>query len=142
MSEAMEGVRSVVVERVFQHPPQKLWRALTESSLLAEWLLRNTFEPTAGREFQFRAEPMAQWDGVIECKVLVVEPNERLSYSWNSMGLESVVHFTLTPAESGTHLRMEQAGFRADQETAYRGAGYGWQRFLGNLEKVLEGGVL
>ena len=137
MSDATESTRSVVVERVFAHSPEKVWRALTESPLMAEWLLKNDFAPTVGKRFQFRSEPMPQWDGMIDCEVLVVEPLKRLSYSWAALGLESVVEFTLTPAEGGTHLRMEQSGFRADQEMAYKGAGYGWQRFLGALEKVL-----
>jgi uncharacterized protein YndB with AHSA1/START domain len=112
---------------------------LTESRLLAEWLLSNSFEPTVGREFQFRREPMPHWDGVIDCKVLIVEPLKRLSYTWGTMGLESVVNWTLTPAEGGTHLRMEQSGFASDQDRAYKGAKYGWQNFLDGLDRVLGG---
>jgi uncharacterized protein YndB with AHSA1/START domain len=140
-SKAAEATRSVVVERVFAHAPEKLWRALTESKLLAQWLMNNDFEPVTGQEFQFRAEPMPQWNGVIDCKVLVVEPLQRLSYTWVSGGLESVVLFTLTPAEDGTRLRMEQSGFRADQEHAYKGASYGWQNFFNGLEHLLDGGA-
>ena len=137
MSNPTEGTRSVVIERMFPYPPEKLWRALTENALLAQWLLNNDFEPTVERKFQFRAEPMPYWDGVIDCEVLVVEPLKQLSYSWGSLGLESVVLWTLTPAEGGTRVRMEHSGFRADQEQAYKGAGYGWQKFIGNLEGVL-----
>jgi uncharacterized protein YndB with AHSA1/START domain len=141
MNEPLDSGRTVVIERVFQHTPQKVWRALTETSLLAQWLLQNDFEPIANHPFQFRADPMPPWDGVIDCKVLVVDPIERLSYTWNSLGLESVVLFTLTPTAGGTLVRMEHSGFRADQDAAYRGAGYGWRNFLGNLETLLEGGV-
>ncbi len=141
MSNPTENTSTVVIERVFPHPPEKLWRALTESPLLAQWLMNNDFEPVVGTSFQFRAEPMPQWDGVIDCEVLIVETLKRLSYSWISMGLASVVLFTLTPAEGGTHVRMEQSGFRADQQTAYQGATYGWQRFFGNMERVLSGGA-
>jgi uncharacterized protein YndB with AHSA1/START domain len=56
------------------------------------------------------------------------------------MGLESVVTWTLTPTSAGTHLRMEQAGFRADQKQAYHGAKFGWQKFFANLEQVLARG--
>ncbi len=138
MSTAGE-TRTVVVEREFPHPPEKVWRALTESPLVAQWLMKNDFEPVAGRRFQFRSDPVPNWDGLIDCEVLVVEPLKRLSYSWGTLGLESVVLFTLTPTESGTQLRMEHRGFRADQEQAYKGATYGWQRFLGELEKVVAG---
>jgi uncharacterized protein YndB with AHSA1/START domain len=47
-----------------------------------------------------------------------------------------VVTFTLTPTPGGTHLRMEQSGFRPDQKQAFGGALAGWQRFLANLEQV------
>jgi uncharacterized protein YndB with AHSA1/START domain len=137
MSNPTETVRTVLIERVFSHPPEKLWRALTDSSLLAEWLLKNDFSPTVGQSFQFRAEPVQGWNGVIDCEVLAVEPQRKLSYTWNSMGLQSEVLFTLTPEGDGTHLRMEQTGFRPDQEAAFRGAQYGWQKFLGQLEQVL-----
>jgi uncharacterized protein YndB with AHSA1/START domain len=140
MSDPAE-TRTLVIERVFPHPPEKLWRALTESPLIAQWLMKNDFEPVAGRRFQLRSEPMPQWDGVIDCEVLIVDPLKQLSYSWNALGLDSVVVFTLTPAEGGTQVRMEHSGFRPDQQQAFGGAKYGWQKFLGNLERVLDGGV-
>jgi uncharacterized protein YndB with AHSA1/START domain len=139
MSNSAENTRSLVIERVFPHTPEKLWRALTETPLIAQWLLKNDFAPTVGHKFQFRSEPMPQWDGVIDCEVLVVDPLKQLSYSWNALGLESVVLFTLAPTPGGTHLRMEHSGFRPDQQTAYQGANYGWQKFLGGLERVLAG---
>jgi uncharacterized protein YndB with AHSA1/START domain len=137
MSKPAESTRTLVIERVFRHPPEKLWRALTENPLIAQWLLKNDFEPVVGRKFQFRAQPMPKWDGVIDCKVLIVDHLKRLSYSWSSLGLDSVVLWTLTPAEGGTHVRMEQSGFRPNQQQAYQGAKYGWQRFLDGLEQVL-----
>jgi uncharacterized protein YndB with AHSA1/START domain len=141
MNQAAEGTRTVVIERVFAHSPEKLWRALTESPLLAQWLMKNDFEPVVGRQFQFRAEPVPQWNGVIECEVQIVEPLKRLSYSWGTMGMGSVVLWTLTPAAGGTHVRMEQSGFGPDQERNYQGAKYGWQRFFDGLERVLGGGA-
>jgi uncharacterized protein YndB with AHSA1/START domain len=132
-----ESTRTLVIERVFPHPPEKLWRALTESPLIAQWLMKNDFEPVVGRKFQLRADPVPNWNGVVDCEVLVVDPLKRLSYSWGSLGLGSVVLFTLTPEKGGTHVRMEQSGFRPDQQAAYQGANYGWQKFLGNLEHVV-----
>ncbi len=132
-----EHTRTVVIERTFAHSPGKLWRALTDPALVAKWLLRNNFEPEVGREFQFRNEPFGSWDGVIDCKLLILDPPQRLAYSWRAFGLESIVEFTLTPKDGGTHLRMEHSGFRAEQEAAYQGAQHGWQRFLGKLEGLL-----
>jgi len=128
---------TLVVERVFPHPPEKLWRALTEGPLLAQWLMSNDFEPAVGHRFQFRREPAQNWNGVIDCEVLVVETMKQLSYSWSSMGIGTVVLWTLTPAEGGTHLRMEQSGFGPDQRPNYNGAKWGWNNFLNGLERVL-----
>ncbi len=139
MSSPTESTRTLVVERVFPHPPEKLWRALTENALIAQWLMKNDFEPVVGRKFQFRSEPMPNWDGLINSEVLIVEPLKRLSYAWSSLGLESVVLFTLSPSEGGTHVRMEHSGFRPDQQAAYQGANYGWQHFFGRLERLLGG---
>jgi uncharacterized protein YndB with AHSA1/START domain len=137
MTNTAETTRTLVIERVFAHPPEKLWRALTESPLLAQWLMNNDFEPAPGRKFQFRSQPVPNWNGLIDCEVLAIEPLKRLSYTWGTMGMESVVAWTLTPVESGTHLRMEHSGFGPDQDRAYNGAKYGWQNFLGGLEKVV-----
>lgn len=139
MTQSTEPTRTLVLERDFRHPPAKLWRALTETPLLARWLMPNDFEPTVGKSFQFQSNPAPQWDGIIDCEVLVVEDQKRLSYRWSALGLDSVVLWTLTPIDGGTHLRMEHSGFRADQKAAYGGANYGWNRFLTNLEQILDG---
>ena len=124
--------RSVIVEREISYPPEKIWRALTQPHLIAEWLMKNDFQPVVGHSFNLRGD----W-GAVDCQVRAVEPNKSLSYTWDALGLESVVTWTLTPTEAGTRLRMEQAGFRTDQEQAYQGAKYGWQKFFANLEQVL-----
>jgi uncharacterized protein YndB with AHSA1/START domain len=134
-----ETVRSLVIEREMPYPPEKIWRALTQGELIKEWLMENDFQPAVGHKFKFRSTPMPNWSGVIDCEVLIVEPNTRLSYTWGSLGLESVVNWTLTPTKNGTLVRMEQSGFRPDQEANYKGANYGWQKFIGNLEKVVAG---
>jgi uncharacterized protein YndB with AHSA1/START domain len=129
--------RTLVIEREMPHPPEKIWRALTQSPLIEEWLMKNDFQPVVGQRFNFRATPVPNWNGVIDCEVLVVEPNSRLTYSWGSMGLESVVTWILTPTKDGTHVRMEHSGFRSEEDASYKGANYGWQKFIGNLESVV-----
>ena len=141
MSNSEENQGTLVVERVFAHPVAKLWRALTESHWLAQWMMNNDFVPEVGHQFQFRAEPVPQWNGIVDCQVREVEPLRKLTYLWGVGGTESgmewVVEFTLTETAEGTKLRMEQSGFRPEQRGAYQGAKYGWQRFIGNLERVL-----
>jgi len=124
--------RSVVVERDVPFPAEKIWRALTQPHLIEEWLMKNDFTPALDHRFTLRGD----W-GSVDCQVTAIEPHKRLSYTWDAMGLESVVTWTLTPTRTGTHLRMEQAGFRPDQQQAYNGAKFGWGKFLGNLERVL-----
>jgi uncharacterized protein YndB with AHSA1/START domain len=128
---------SVVVERELPHPPEKIWRALTQPHLIAEWLMQNDFKPEMGHHFTLRMEAQPNWDGVIDCRVLLVEPNKTLSYAWATLGLETIVMFTLTPTGTGTHLRMEQSGFPPDRPQNYQGAKYGWQQFFAKLEQVL-----
>src|SRR6516162_1189721 len=114
--------RSVVVERDFSHPPERIWRALTQPHLIEEWLMKNEFKPVVGHRFNLRNNPQPDVNIVIDCEVLTIEPNKTLSYTWNAYGLESVVTFTVTPTGKGTRLRMEQSGFRPEQKQAYGGA--------------------
>ena len=132
MTEAATELRSVVVERDLAFPPDRVWRALTQPHLIAEWLMRNDFAPVLGKRFTLSGD----W-GSVDCEVLEIKPQQTLAYRWDAMGLESVVTWTLTPIATGTHLRMEQAGFRPDQDQAFHGARFGWQKFFGELEQLL-----
>ncbi len=123
---------TVTVERDIPYPPQKIWRALTQPHLIEEWLMKNDFKAAVGHKFKLSGD----W-GAASCEVLEIEPEKTLSYTWNAMGLESVVTFTLTKTAAGTHLRMDQAGFHPNVPQAYNGARYGWTKFLENLEHVL-----
>jgi uncharacterized protein YndB with AHSA1/START domain len=145
MTQHTAATRSLVIERELPHPPEKVWRALTQTPLIEQWLMKNDFQPVVGHRFTFRAPPMPHWNGVTACQVLVVEPHRRLSYSWNASGeaaaggLKTVVTWTLRPTRSGVLVRMEQSGFRPEEEQNYQGASYGWQRFISGLERVVAG---
>lgn len=128
----MTELRSVVVERDIAHPPEKIWRALTQPHLIGEWLMQSDFKPKIGHDFKFSED----W-GAIDCKVTAVEPNRTLSYTWAAFGLESTVTWTLTATGAGTHLRMEQAGFPLEQEQAYQGATMAWPQYFTAMEKIL-----
>ncbi|WP_370235191.1 SRPBCC domain-containing protein [Brevundimonas sp.] len=139
MTDAPAETRSVVIERDFPHPPEKLWRALTQPHLIEAWLMKNDFSPVVGHRFHLSGD----WGGVLDCEVLLIEPNRTLSYTWGfahadpAYNLNSVVTFTLTPTDAGTHLRVEQSGFRPDQKQATGGAKAGWIQFLIKMEEVL-----
>jgi len=132
MTDTATETRSVIIERDFACPPERLWRALTQPHLLEEWLMKTDFQPVVGHRFDFRAD----W-GAVSCQVMEVEPQRTLTYSWGALGVDTIVTWTLTPTGSGTHLRMEQSGFRADQQQAYHGARAGWPRFLAKFDEVL-----
>lgn len=127
---------TVVVEREIPYPLEKIWRALTQPHLIAEWLMSNDFALEPGHSFTLRGD----W-GSVQCKVLDFDAPKSLSYTWDhphddpAYALKSVVTFSLTPTGNGTHLRMEQSGFRPEQKQALGGARFGWQQHLENLEK-------
>ena len=132
MNETAHQLRTVVVEREFPYPQEKLWRALTQPHLIEAWLMKSVFLPVAGHRFNFRAD----W-GTVDCQVTEIEPIRTLSYTWAAHGLDSVVTWTLDPSDKGTNLRMEQSGFRPDQEQAYQGAKMGWRNFFNLLEQLV-----
>jgi uncharacterized protein YndB with AHSA1/START domain len=145
MTDQAEATRSLVFERQMRHPPEKIWRALTTPELISEWLMKNDFQPVVGHRFQFRATPMPGWSGVTNCEVIEADPPRRLVYRWgdgseSDSGLRTVVTWTLTPADGGTLVRMEQSGFRPQDEAGYRGMGGGWPHILAGLERI-SGGV-
>lgn len=133
MTDSSRESLSVTIEREFRHAPEKLWRALTQPELIADWLMQNAFRPEVGHHFTLSAD----W-GSVECEVQVVEPSRRLAYTWNSGALKSLVTWTLTPSGTGTLLRMEQTGFRRDQPQFYGGAKMGWPRYFDGLEDLLD----
>ena len=137
--------RAVVVERRVPHSLDKVWRALTQAPLLEDWLMANDFEPRVGHRFTFRMPGMPGWNGVTDCEVLSVVPHEELSYTWNASGEEAatgirtVVKWTLEAFDGGVLVRMEQSGFREQDQRNFMGAKYGWERNLGELERVAAG---
>lgn len=120
------------------HSSAKVWRALTEPALLAEWLLPVLdlkLEP--GAEFTFKTQPYPGWDGVVNCQFVEIEAQRKLSYTWRVPFLDTVVTFTLTPTASGTRLLIVQSGFKADQKREFGGARYGWKMMGGKLVDLL-----
>jgi uncharacterized protein YndB with AHSA1/START domain len=123
-----------------RHSPEKVWRALTDPVLLAEWLLPVvgfTLEP--GAAFAFKTQPHPGWDGVVNCRMLEIDEKKKISYAWvvGDMVLDTVVTFTLTPTAAGTRLSLVQSGFKPDQKQNFGGARYGWKMMGGKLVDLL-----
>jgi len=137
---APSQIATIAFDVELPHAPAKVWRALTDPALLAEWLLPViglTLEP--GAAFTFKTQPYPGWDGTVHCRMLEIEAHRKLSYTWvvGDMELDTVVTFTLTPSASGTRLSIVQSGFKPDQKQASGGARYGWKTMGGKLVDLL-----
>ncbi|WP_437793067.1 SRPBCC family protein [Sorangium sp. So ce693] len=136
---AQSQTESISFEFDLKHAPEKVWRALTEPALLAEWLLPTIglqLEP--GAAFTLKTQPYPGWDGTVNCRFVEIEAHRKLSYTWSVPFLETVVTFTLTPTASGTRLSLVQSGFKPDQKQNFAGARYGWKMMGGKLVDLLE----
>ena len=133
---------SISFEFDLRQSPERVWRALTDPALLAEWLLPVVdlrLDPRAGTPFTLRTQPQPGWDGTVNCRILEIEPYRKLSYTWAAGDfIDTVVTFTLTPSPSGTRLSLVQSGFRNDQKQNRGGARYGWKMMGGRLIDLLE----
>jgi uncharacterized protein YndB with AHSA1/START domain len=132
---------SISFEFDLKHLPEKVWRALTDPVLLAEWLLPVfdlQLEP--GAAFELKTQPYPGWDGTVNCRFLEIEANRKLSYTWvvGDMQIDTVVTFTLTSTPSGTRLSLVQSGFKPEQKQNFGGARYGWKLMGGKLRELLE----
>ena len=129
---------SISFEFDLPHPAEKVWRALTEPALLAEWLLPVfDLELEPGAAFTFRAQPQPGWDGTVSCRFVEIEPRRKLSWTWVVGDIDTVVTFTLAPTASGTRLSLVQSGFKPDQKRNFGGARYGWKMMGEKLVDLL-----
>ena len=143
-----DETRAIMADNHFPQPPEKVWRSLTEPSLLTKWLMPNDIRPVVGHHFTFQAPAVPGWDGVVHCEVLAVEPMRLLQYSWRGGSkdvqgfghyLDTVVTWTLTPAtDGGTDLHLVHDGFTPADSIAYSGMGDGWRTKGPVLARVLE----
>jgi uncharacterized protein YndB with AHSA1/START domain len=129
---------SISFEFDLQHPPENVWRALTDPALLAEWLLPVIdLKLERGAAFTFKTQPYTGWDGTVNCRFVEIEANRKLVYTWSVPFLDTIVTFALTPSASGTRLSLVQSGFKPDQKQNFGGARYGWKMMGGKLEDLL-----
>ena len=135
---APEQTETISFEFDLRHSPKKVWRALTEPALLGEWLLPVLgFELEPGTAFTLQAPPQPGWDGTVNCRILEIEAQRKLSYAWVVGELDTVVTFTLTPTATGTRLSLVHTGFKSDQKRNFGGARYGWRMMGGRLVELL-----
>jgi uncharacterized protein YndB with AHSA1/START domain len=144
------ATQDIVVDEIFPHAPETIWKTLTTGALISRWMMAPTgFEPVEGTHFTFQTTPAGEWDGVIRCRVLEVRPNERFAYAWQgghegNVGygsrLDTVVTFTLSRVLAGTRVRLVHSGFVLPKnETAFRSMGEGWKKVVRNLDAIATG---
>lgn len=148
MSDArLAGSQDIVVDEVFPHTPEMLWTTLTTPELMGRWLMEPTgFEPIKGTCFTYQTTPAGEWDGIIQCEVLEVIPNQRLVYTWKGghaanteygARLETVVTWTLAKVEGGTRLRLVHSGFVSPtNDYAFRNMSQGWPKVLRKIDAI------
>ena len=145
---ANPDMQAIVLDEVFPHAPDVIWKALTSGDLIGRWLMApQGFAPVIGNRFTFQTVAAGAWDGTIHCKILEVVPNEQLSYAWRGgdernegygSKLETVVTFSLIAAEAGTRLRLPHSGFQLPKnDTAYRNMSEGWKKVVRKLDTVV-----
>jgi uncharacterized protein YndB with AHSA1/START domain len=140
--------QDIVVDQVFSHAPETIWKALTTSELMGRWIQMapTGFEPVKGKQFTLQTTPAGAWDGVIHCQVLEVIPNERLAYAWtggheSNVGygsrLDTVVTFTLSRVAQGTRVRLVHAGFvLSKNEATFKNLSEGWKKVVRNIDTI------
>jgi uncharacterized protein YndB with AHSA1/START domain len=147
--ELMSATQAIVVDEVFPHAPETLWRTITNGELMGRWLMKPTgFAPVEGTRFTFQTTAAGAWDGTIHCQVLEVVPHSRFAYSWSGgdagnagygSRLDTVVTWFLSKAENGTRVRLVHSGFiMPTNETAFRNMSEGWGKVLPRLGALVD----
>ena len=150
MNEAMlqPSTQEIVVDEIFPHSPETIWMTLTSGILMSRWMMEpKGFEPVVGNRFTFHTTSAGAWDGTIRCEVLEVVECERFSYAWKGgheanagygSPIDTVVTWTLTPAENGTRVRLVHSGFVLPRnDTAFRNMSTGWTKVIQRLDAVV-----
>jgi uncharacterized protein YndB with AHSA1/START domain len=139
--------RDIIVDQVFPHALETIWKALTTGAMIARWLMPPTgFEPVVGNRFTYQTKPGGAWDGIIRCEVLEVIPNQRFVYSWkgghdSNVGygapLDTIVTWTLSKVENGTRVRLVHSGFETPRnDSALKTMGDGWKTVVPKLGAI------
>ncbi len=142
------ATQDIVVEEVFPHAPEIIWKTLTSGELMARWLgmTPTGFEAVKGAHFTYKTSPAGPWDGTIHCEVLEASPTERLSYAWRGghesnaaygSRLDTIVTLTLTKVDGGTRLRLVHSGFvKQKNDVAFKNMGEGWKKVVGRIGAI------
>lgn len=138
----------IVVDEIFPHTAELIWKALTDGALIARWLMEPAgFEAVVGNHFTYKTTAAGAWDGLIRCEVLEVVPNERLVYAWrggdeNNVGygsrLDTLVSWKLSRVSGGTRIELVHSGFvPVKNDSAFKSMSEGWKKVFTKLGGVV-----
>ncbi|TDD15892.1 SRPBCC family protein [Nonomuraea diastatica] len=144
-----DDLTAVRVDQFLAHPPVKVWRALTEPELIAQWLMPGDFRLEVGHRYtmQAKAMPGTGFSGAIQAEVLAFECERMLRIGWrdadpdNPNGADWTITWTLKSEGRGTRLFLAHEGFDPDnplQQRARTLMGGGWRSIvMHRLDEVL-----
>lgn len=133
--------RTIRRELRFTQSPEAVWRSLTDSAALAEWMYPNDFDPCVGHRFTFRVPPKPDLeDGlIVRGEVLECVPQVEIVFTWVVDDfLDTRISYRLEPDGTGTRVLFEHTGF--EEEQAFGGAAFGWNVMHAKLAKLLAQG--
>lgn len=133
----MAEKETIRLSRFINHPPAKVWRALTDPEIHARWWAAGDVKAEVGHRFTLDMGPFGQQP----CEVLAVDPERLLSYSFAPGTLNTTITWRLEPEASGTRLHLEHSGFDPDSplgKTAFQGMSRGWPGVLERMAPAIE----
>ena len=139
---------TIEVDTYYPHPPAKVWRALTEPELIAQWLMPNDFRLEVGHRYTMESKPIpgTGYSGKTSAEVLGFEIEKVLRVSWTDAAAANPVDWTITwtlqPEGRGTRLFLLHEGFDLEdplQQQGFTIMGGGWRTGVPTgLGKVLD----
>jgi uncharacterized protein YndB with AHSA1/START domain len=114
----------------FEAPPERVFRALTDSKDLVKWLLvKAEVDLRKGGDYSFENLLGTHWTG----KVISLEKNKAVSFSWIA---NTTVMFEVTKKGDGTLLKLRHTGL--EDPELFAKISQGWAYYLTNLKSVLD----
>lgn len=105
--------KEIKIERFYPYSIDKVWKAISTSEALTEWLMPNDFKLEKNYEFTFQTKPQPGFDGIVKCKVIDFETPSKLQFTWQGGPLKkpTLITFELQATNEGTNLYFSHSGF-------------------------------
>ncbi len=133
-----DGGYVVAFDRGIGQPAAKVWAALTDPGVLANWLGDVELELRVGGRYIIRFRGMAV---VMTGRITALEDGRLLEYSWQeNYGMPaSKVRWEVAPVEAGCRLKLSHAFTPECVLSEIMGFAGGWHAFLDALPRAADG---